>query len=201
MEYTLILPLVIAVVFILIFTGYIQHQKAVLKSATARGAILGCKIIVDPNYKLITTTDSNKDDNDIKNISIRGNYKESQPYRYLFRKSGDLPDVETGVRNFILVNQIFLNNEPTVEAKEEAGILRKITISAKQDYTLPLVLPALKLPNIVTIESESTAYVNEPAEFIRNADFAIELIKPVINNVMTKLKTTITKIKIFSNLK
>jgi len=199
LEYTIILPLIMSVVFILIFTGYIQHQKAVIESATIRGAIMASRDIVDPNYSSIVKHDSKKDDNDISSITIDGgNYKISKPYRYLFRSGGEIPSSKADIVNIITSNQLFASSSPEVSVKEVAGIFRKIIVSAKQEYTVPVVLPSFELPSFVTIQSQSTVYVNEPAEFIRNADFAIDLVQPLVGDIVTKINATFKKVSFFN---
>jgi len=197
LEYTIILPLVMAIVFILIFTGHIQHQKAVLQAATERGTTLACRLIIDPNYKDIVTLDANNDKNDIDKIH------KNDPYRYLFRKSENMDEVEKYVRNIAISNTLFGENTIEVTAKSEAGIINKVTVSAKQNYKVPVVLPAFELPDIVTIEAESMAYVNQPAEFIRNADFALQLVKPLVDNISgaitSKVNGLFEKIKYFKD--
>ena len=37
--------------------------------------------------------------------------------------------------------------------------------------------------------------MNQPAEFIRNADFVIDLLQPVIDGVMDKIDDVVNKIK------
>lgn len=157
---------------------------------------MACRVITDPNYKSITKADFNKDENDIESIDInKSSYSKHDPYRYLFRKDGMIPDVQTYVASIIKQNQIFLKNDPVVSVYEDAGLISKVTVTAKQDYNVPVVLPGLGLPKLVTIQSESMAYVNQPAEFIRNADFVIDLLQPVIDGVMDKIDDVVNKIK------
>ncbi|NMA85037.1 MAG: hypothetical protein GX962_14380 [Epulopiscium sp.] len=114
-----------------------------------------------------------------------------------------MDEVEKYVRNIAISNTLFGENTIEVTAKSEAGIINKVTVSAKQNYKVPVVLPAFELPDIVTIEAESMAYVNQPAEFIRNADFALQLVKPLVDNISgaitSKVNGLFEKIKYFKD--
>ncbi|MBU3112342.1 TadE/TadG family type IV pilus assembly protein [Clostridium lacusfryxellense] len=199
LEYTIVLPLVMGVVFMLVFTGHIQHQKTVLQSATNRGAILASRSITDPNYDSIVTTNSGKDGNDITAILINdATYNKTKPYRYLFRSGGVIPRAENDVDNIIRINSLFPDGVPVVEAKEVPGIFRKVIVTAKQDYKVPVLLPGFDIPSFLTLESESTVYVNQPAEFIRNADFAIDLVQPLVDNVVTEINTIFKEVSFFN---
>ena len=52
-EYAIVLPIVFAIVFMLIFVGFTMHQKAVMEAATQRSAIYVARTITDPSYENI----------------------------------------------------------------------------------------------------------------------------------------------------
>lgn len=188
LEYTIVLPLVMAIVFALIFVGYVQHQKALLESAVSRGAIYAQRISQDPNFIRIESDDR-----------VRNSDLINEPYRYLFRKSAPMPSVEKFVVDIIENNRIFKDTIPVVTVEEKAGITRKITVSAAQDYNVPVILPGLELPPVISISAESTVYVIQPAEFIRNTDLAVEIAESVSATITTIFGPLFEKIKIFTD--
>ena len=52
-EYAIVLPVVFAIVFMLLFVGFTMHQKAVMEAATQRSAIYVARTITDPSYENI----------------------------------------------------------------------------------------------------------------------------------------------------
>lgn len=194
LEYTLILPLVMVVMFVLIFTGFILHEKAVMESATARGAIYISKSICDPNYTNIVKIErnANNDPNEISMASIAS--IKNDPYRYLFDinfSAKDLSGESDVVSSIIKRNQIFMSKEPQVTITETGIAFKKITITATQEYDMPKLLPGFNLPPIVTITTESESYINEPAEFIRNADYSIQIVKKAASAMEDKLSSSV----------
>ena len=201
-EYAIVLPIVLGVMFLLVFAGFTMHQRAVMEAATERSAIYVARTLADPNYENIVTTDNKNDVNDVKSVLITQDSIKNKPYRYLFQGSGSLPDSEASVSELIQRNQIFLENAPVVTVEKKAGIFTKVTVTATQDYAMPKILPGLNLPSFITIHTESVAYVNQPSEFIRNADYTMEIVNEVAGPVIDKLNTVISKISFFnSNVK
>ena len=197
LEYTIVLPIVFAIVFALIFVGFTMHQKAVMEAATQRSAIYVARTITDPSYENIVSTDGKQDANDILSATITQESIVNAPYRYLFSGSGSIPDSELSVADLIAKNQIFIDTAPTVTVKKEAGIFTRVVVTATQEYTVPELIPGLQLPSILTVETQSIVYVNQPAEFIRNADYITDIIVEVTGPIIDKLTSVVSKIKFF----
>lgn len=203
-EYVIVLPVVLGIVFMLIFVGFTMHQEAVMESATQRAALYISRTITDPSYENIVTTDSANDSNDIVSAKITKESIVNKPYRYLFAGSGQMSDYEDMVSALIKRNQIFIDKEPVVVVKKEAGIFTKVIVTATQQFEIPKLVKAINLPPFLTIETESVVYVNEPSEFIRNADFIIEKIVEIgeTTGIIDKVKSVISKVSFFnSNVK
>lgn len=196
-EYAIVLPIVFAIVFMLIFVGFTMHQKAVMEAATQRSAIYVARTITDPSYENIVSSDGKQDANDILSATITQESIVNAPYRYLFSGSGSLPDSELSVSDLIAKNQIFIDTDPTVSVQKETGIFTKVIVTATQEYKIPELIPGLALPSILTIETQSVVYVNQPAEFIRNADYVTDIVVDVTGSIVDKLTTVVSKIKFF----
>lgn len=196
-EYAIVLPIVFAIVFMLIFVGFTMHQKAVMEAATQRSAIYVARTITDPSYENIVFSDGKQDANDILSALITQESIVNAPYRYLFSGSGNLPNSELSVSDLIAKNQIFIDTEPTVTVQREVGIFSKVIVTATQEYGVPELVSGLELPAILTIETQSVVYINQPAEFIRNADYIIDIVVDVTGPIVDKLTTVVSKIKFF----
>ena len=198
LEYTIVLPIAFAIVFMLIFVGFTMHQKAVMEAATQRSAIYVARTITDPSYEKIVSTDGTKDANDILSATITNESIVNAPYRYLFTGSGSISDSELSVADLIAKNQIFIDTAPNVTVNKEAGIFTKVVVTATQEYEIPKLINGLELPSILTIETQSVVYVNQPAEFIRNADYITDIVVDVTGPIVDKITSVVSKIKFFN---
>lgn len=198
LEYTIVLPIAFAIVFMLIFVGFTMHQKAVMEAATQRSAIYVARTITDPSYEKIVSTDGTKDANDILSATITNESIVNAPYRYLFTGSGSISDSELSVADLIAKNQIFIDTAPNVTVNKEAGIFTKVVVTATQEYEVPKLINGLDLPSILTIETQSVVYVNQPAEFIRNADYITDIVVDVTGPIVDKITSVVSKIKFFN---
>lgn len=97
--------------------------------------------------------------------------------------------------------------ECTAKVNSEYIVLKKITVTATSVYNNPAgnLLKSFGFKKVFDFEAVSEAVVNEPAEFIRNADFAIDTIREWDNRtghnfqdfqtkVVDKLSKTFAKI-------
>jgi hypothetical protein len=187
--------------FLLVFAGFTMHQKAVMEAVTERSAIYIARSLTDPSYGNVVTTDPKNDTNDAASVFITPDSIDNKPYRYLLAKGGQEPESEGDVAELIKRNQIFLENSPDVKVYKDPGIFPKVIVTATQEYAMPKIFPGFDLPPLITIHTESVAYINQPAEFIRNADYALELLSGVITTIADKLSSVFSKITFFSNMK
>lgn len=218
-EYTIVLPVVFATVFLLIYMGFMQHQKAVLTSATARGAIYAARVAADSNYLDVASPDFSNGASDVSFVDAKQLYTDvdRNPYRNIvslfvgidFDKASERGvSVQDAVTKMVANNQIFSNTMPTIEIVNKPGIFQKVTVTATQNYKLPVFLPGFDLPTTVAIESSSEIYVTQTAEFIRNCDLAIDLVRPLIDaagdklsELMATVKKVFDKLDFFKNMK
>lgn len=198
-EYTIVLPITFAIVFLLITMGFMLHQKSVMESAVQRKAIYISRTISDTNYENIAETNVDVDVNDITGAKIKD--IKNDPYRFLFGafSSGNLTAQEEETSKLIEVNQIFIDTKPEVSVEKKSGLFTTVTVTATQKYEINQFLAGLDIPPIVTIECKSIVYVNQPSEFIRNADFAADIISKVVDSISGVIKETVSKITFFKN--
>lgn len=198
LEYAIVLPIVLLIVCMLVFLGYAMHQKAVMEAATQRAAIYISRTLVDPSYETIVKTSDTQDVNDILSAEITQQSIKNKPYRYLLMGRGCLPNSEESVADLIEMNQVFIDKRPNVSVVLEPGVFSKVVVSATQEFEFPQIGPDLSLPSIVTIESESVIYINQPAEFIRNADYIIDTVSKIKDAISEEINSIFSKIKFFN---
>lgn len=199
MEYVVVFPVVLSVVLALIFSGHVLHQRSVLASSVARGAIVAARTMSDPNYLLVAAAGGSDQNTDIVlEPTGRGDIRVNKPYRYLLGNTEPLPTIEENVRSTITSSQLFATGEPVIEAKLVHGIYQKIILTAKQSFSLPR-LPLLPLPSIMELEASNTVYVSHPAELIRNADFAVDVLTPHTEAIANKLKPMFDRVRGFAD--
>lgn len=198
LEYAIVLPIVLMLVCTLVFLGFAMHQKAVMESATQRAAIYISRSLTDPSYETIVISSDTQDVNDIYSAEITQQSIKIKPYRYLFMGRGSLPSSEESVADLIEMNQIFIDKRPDVTVTLDPGIFSKVVVRATQEFEFPKIGPNLNLPTIVTIESESIIYINQPAEFIRNADYIIDTVVEAADTIVEKINGNFSKIKFFN---
>lgn len=200
-EYTIVFPIVMAIICILIFTGFAMLDKATLESEVERTALYVSKTVADSNYGKITTRSATS--NEIDSISIGDGDITTDPYRYLFGKSADTGAAQQTARAQIMKSQLLHNDDVRVEVRVNQGIFNKVTVTATEGFEMPTFLKSLNMPNLLTIEVTATQYVNEPAEFIRNADLAIDIVEEVgeKTGITDKLHDLSSKITFFKDKK
>lgn len=198
-EYTIVFPIVMAIICILIFTGFAMLDKAALESEVERTALYVSKVVADPNYEDITTRSAAS--NEIDSIAVGADSITTHPYRYLFGASADTGAAEQTARAQIMKSQLLHNDDVRVEVRVNQGVFNKVTVTATEGFEMPTFLKSLNMPNLLTIEVTATQYVNEPAEFIRNADLAIDIVEDVgeKTGITDKLHDLSSKISFFKD--
>jgi hypothetical protein len=197
-----VLPIVFGVVFFLIFVGYAMHQRPVMEAATQRSAIYIARTITDPSYEKIVSGQEKIEminDNLANDPQIYDNSILNRPYRYLFSSKSNMLASSEAVAKLIMQNQIFSDKRPNVSVEKEGGLFPKVTVSASQKFDMPQIIPGFDLPTVVTIESTSVVYINQPAEFIRNADFVIDVISTAVESIKGKVDEVFSKITFFKS--
>lgn len=189
-ENVIVLPLIFIVIFAFIMTAFIMHDRATLDAAAKRGAIYAAHCISDPNYANILAASGNQAtaDPDIsKNVDgfefgspakIGRNIK---PYRYFTgstTKQGDA--VEKEVKRIVDSTSLKFFGELDMDkityTNKNMVFYQYINVSIDAGYPLPKLFSAFGMPEEYTYTVNATMTVNDPDEFIRNADFVLDII-------------------------
>lgn len=204
-EYTIVFPIVMIIIGLLIFLGFVQFEKAVIVSAAQRGSIMSARMLADPHYAEVTgTTDPKKDYKDIGSIDMKSFSSDtSSPYRYIFDGSKDFDDGQLRIEAIIAANSVFFKPETTVDVKKKNQFISKrIEVTITKRYKLFKFTDLLGMPDVGTIEYSIETESDNPVEFIRNVDLADDLvrdftgedIKKHVDNIFSKVNDLIKKL-------
>lgn len=183
-ENVIILPLVFIIIFALIIISFFIHDRTTLESAAKRGTIYAAHCICDPNYATILETSGNQGGSlDIAEQVVSFSFikvgKNIKPYRYISTSGTNGDNVREEVRKIIEETHIPWReiSIDSIDFKQNNKMYyQDVTVTINADYPLP------KFFNIIGL-SESNGYtvtakmtVNDPDEFLRNADMVVDTI-------------------------
>lgn len=186
LEYTIVFPVVLLAVMLVVFSGYLLHQKATMDAAVQRGALKAARLFADPRYDDIAVESGpNMTDKidvaSVDSLMATKAFDDLQPYRYVFMNKDAFASIQTDVEKYIGKTQLFGKGNLTVDdvVLENHVFYQKVIVSASQDFMLPQLVNWLNLPPILTIHSSAVTIINDPDEFIRNADLVVDIIAEI----------------------
>ncbi|HOQ01203.1 MAG TPA: pilus assembly protein [Acetivibrio clariflavus] len=198
-EAALIFPIVFLSIITLVYITIFLYEQAYLKSLADRAVERGAAIWKNPEsdmYISLVKLEHFKDNDlywkvfDYKEESKKKkveNYIGNSLKQYSIFQSGDKKNPKNNV-----------DIQFDVEVKNYL-VYKKLTVTVKKNIKLPVgnILNIFGLENTVSIQAKSEALINDPAEFIRNTDFAIDLVKRIDNLTGNNLEKIIDKINNF----
>lgn len=197
-ENVIILPLIFIIIFAIIMTIFVVHDRSTIEAAARRGAIYASHCVSDPNYSKIVKSTGDLDTSTNSTFSFTGISKNIQAYRYITGGDSVQSVVTTEVRN--IVNKTRISWRPastvTVQCKQKNYfIYQDIEVTVSSDYTLPAFFAAFGLDTNYEYTATAKIAANDPDEFIRNADLVVDLIT-TLDEVLTggKIGSSISKI-------
>ena len=208
-ENVIILPLIFVIIYAIIMTCFIMHDRSTLEAAAKRGAIYAAHCICDPNYNKILRQsgspmgelDTNINDSEMVSFSGIGN--NIQPYRYLTNSSANIKSqVQAEVEAIIKKTRIPWRevNIDDIDFKAiNKFISQNITVSIKADYPIASIFGGFGLETDYDIEVTAKMAVNDPDEFIRNADLVVDLISKFDDLTGGHISKTMKKIEEIGN--
>ncbi len=213
-ENVVILPFVIIVIYALILLSFTIHDRSTLEAAAKRGVIYASHCICDPNYaRILASVGSQSGSLDVSvsagsNFSFTGIGNNIKPYRYLSKTTSGLAgQVENEILNVVKNTRIpwrSIDVDDITFKQNNKIFYQDLEVTIKASYGLP---PFFEVLGLGDYEYEVTAVmsVNDPDEFIRNADLVVDLIaeSPVGEAVAAakrKIETIASKITDFLSL-
>lgn len=183
-ENVIILPLIFIVIYFMILTAFVLHDRATLDAAAKRGTIYAAKCVSDPGYSLILQQSGHQSgtlDTDLTTLSedsFTGVGNSIKPYRYLVMNKTDIRDATVNeVSNIIQQTRIpwrEIQAGDIVVNVENKVIYQDIEVSITARYPLPQIFGSFGLPTEFTYTVTAVTTVNDPDEFIRNVDLIID---------------------------
>ena len=207
-EYSIVLPLCFLVIAFIFLLGFYLNQKAVIDSVSQRSLIVAMKMFNDPSAEQIYdySYGIKRDQSGMGSSSYDFSSMTRDPYRY-WKKSYNQQEINSEVESFVAQavanSQVHVVNKwasPAQAHYEPGGGLlgNNITVTVKQEYTLvPIVFLNLVGIDKTTIVSTSKMNVINQTEFIRNTNFACDMIEEMggrdILNKVAQVMNSITK--------
>lgn len=206
-ENVIILPLIFIIIYAMIMTCFIIHDRSTLEAAAKRGAIYAARCISDPNYSKILqnsgnsqgTLDTSIDITDENSqFSFTGIGKNIQPYRYITSSSSNINNqVVSEVESIVNKTRIPWRELEVDDIQYECVnkmLYQDVTVTLKANYPIPKFFGAFGIDTEYEYSVSAKMTVNDPDEFIRNADMVVDLITQVDNATgghLEKAKKTI----------
>lgn len=198
-EASLIFPVIFLAIIALIYITVFLYEQAYVKSIADRAVERGAAIWKNPESDMYI------------GLVELNDFKENDPYWRIYdtNKATKEAKIESYIENSLKNYSIFLmrdkkgnmdKNQITVEAKAKNYIVyKKLTVTVKKKFKLPIgnALSAFGIDNIVEISAKSEALINEPAEFIRSTDLAMDIGKRIDNATGNHIKNIKDKLASF----
>jgi len=200
-EAALIFPLIFLSIIALIYVSIFLYEQAYIKSLADRAAERGAAIWKNP-----------KSDMTISLVKLE-HFKENDPYWRVSDSQEKLKEekVEQYLRNSLKEYSILQSRDKkapmnTTDIEFSAKlknyiVYKKLVVTVEKKFKLPIgdALTVFGIDNTVVIQANSEALINEPAEFIRNTDFAIDMGKRINAATGNGLEKIIDKVNSFRN--
>ncbi len=209
-EASFIMPIVIVVIFVLIYLALIQIQQAIMQVYAQEMAHKICSISTFTGYEIFYQ-EAYKDE--VKTLGLPEEYHPSfntlevvyskhNPYRYL---GGIYLDKHNNYRDELkeLIEKSMYFNNGAVDSDIVVvfqNLSTTIKVNVAYNFKLPKFISIVGLNPNYSIKSEAIVYANDNAEFIRNTDLAFDLFNHFLKkyHLDEKINTFYKKIKEFS---
>jgi len=180
-EAALIFPVIFLSIITLIYVSIFLYEKAYVKSLADRAAERGAAIWKNPESDMY-----------ISLVKLE-HFKDNDPYWKLYDSKEKLKKkkIESYIGNSLNKYSILQSRdkdapmnttdiEYNVEVKNYI-VYKKLSVTVKKNFKLPIgnMLSIFGIENTVVIQAKSEALINDPADFIRNTDFAIDMGKRI----------------------
>jgi hypothetical protein len=191
-EAALIVPIVIIAIFVVIYIMLIIFQSCMMQ------------ITADNIAERVAATYYNDNVSFISGLNSKDNIANLVLYRRWFSNTSFQQNEFKAAALKTLQQRSVLMGQSTLDIKQSGNIInRKITVLICCDYNNPIgALTALwGLSNKISLKARAEATVDDPAEFIRNADFVVETVSkvPVISDFEDKWQEIVRKIIAYIN--
>lgn len=181
-ENVIVLPLVFIIIFFMILSAFMMHDRATIESAAKRGAIYAANCISNPNYASIVGQTGELDiayDKANNTFSFSGVGKNVNAYRAFTGGNNMSTQVKAQVKKIVEKTRIPWLPQDAVKveySQKNMFIYQDVTVTVKATYKLPKFFALFGLETKYTYEATAKTRTTDPDEFIRNADLIVDLI-------------------------
>ncbi|MCX7749699.1 MAG: pilus assembly protein [Clostridia bacterium] len=198
-EASLVIPIVLAAVFALLYFSLLLYHAAYLQSVADKACERGA--VVWTNYA--------------KDMGTGGLRKEELQYDHLYWRVFGIGTeekqkkveayVESKLDDYIYLQSLHKGQglKRTHVAYENYFFYKKLVVTIDESYKIPIggLLNIFGINDGFKVQVRSEAVINEPVEFIRNTDFLLDVEKELENKYPT-LKNSVDKIReVMANVK
>ena len=197
-ESVIVMPVILILIFSILLLAFSLHDRSTLEGAARRGAIYAAHGICDPNYDAIRNQSGGRGELDFpygySEFSFTGLGHNIKPYRYLTGSSSDLQEqVKAEVLAILDRTRIpwreLTTDSITYEKDGKHLFYVKVTVTIRGSYPIHELFSRIGLGSTFDFESSATVTVNDPDEFVRNADLAVDMIIEIDNRTGNHLGT------------
>ena len=208
-EAAYVMPIVIIVVFILVYMALIQIQQGVMYMQAQHMAQKICNISTFPGYEMLYEDAYSLDYStnyvtlpkayEPSSNTIDLIYKKHDPYRYLggvYLNSYN--NYEEELEKIVKKSVYFNNGIANVDIDVSfSNLSTAVTVLINYNINLPKFVRLLGLDSNVLITTKAVSYANDTVEFIRNTDIAFDLFDYFLEkyHLEDKINTFYKKIK------
>lgn len=189
-ENVIVLPLVFIIIFFMILSAFMMHDRATIEAAAKRGAIYAASCISNPNYADLVGQTGELEiayDRDNSTFSFTGVGKNVNAYR-AFTGGADVTDkVETKVRAIVSKTRIPWLPQDSVKVEctqKNMFLYQDVQVTVQATYKLPKFFALFGLETNFSYEATAKTRTTDPDEFIRNADLIVDLISEVDDKLL-----------------
>lgn len=195
-ENVVILPIILLVLLLLIIMCFIVHDRSTVEGAAKRGAIYAAHCISNPSYSEVLSQSGNKVgslDVSVENgaFSFTGISKKVNAYRYLKASTPGLKSkVEEEVLTIVKDTRISWRDIDIVSIKFEQNnkiYYQDVKVTIDVEYPVSPVFAVIGMDSIFKYSVSAIMTVNDPDEFIRNADLVVDLVVEIDNKTGNNL--------------
>lgn len=196
-ENVIILPLIFIVIYSLILTAFIVHDRSTIDAAAKRGAIYASHCVIDPSYASIVGQSGDLDISYDKGFSFSGIGHNIKAYRYIMGGNSVQTFVVAEVTKIVEATRIKWRPMDTVKVscnQKNMFIYQDIDVSVSANYSIPKFFAAFGIETDYEYTATATIAATDPDEFIRNADLVVDMITKVDNITGNNISKVLDKI-------
>lgn len=202
-ENIIVLPIILLVIMLIIIMCFIVHDRSTVEGAAKRGAIYAAHCISNPTYADVLSQSGNTPgslDVSVKDgaFTFTGISKKVNAYRYLKSTTSGLKGkVQNEVMAIVEKTRIPWRDIDIVSVNFEQNnkiYYQDVKVTVNVSYPISPVFAVVGMESVFDYSVSAIMTVNDPDEFIRNADMIVDLIVEIDNKTGNNISKITDKI-------